>query len=744
MKIIRWISLALLLFILVACTSVGNGNGSGTDLPTPQISTTFTPDEDAAMRAYLDAMLVEEYETMYTILTQVSRDAISLDEFTNRYRNARTTMNVQTIDYSILSTLKNPRTAQVAFRIIYRTSVLGDIQRDMVANFSLEGGAWKLQWDDGLILPELAGGKKLYIDLRTPSRGDIYDRNGLPIVTQAEAVALGFTPAEVPDGQQGLLLSELSKLTGLTIGAIQALYENVSPEYYIPVGEATAEAVEERYAVLSSIGGLRMNSYSSRYYFDGGVAAQAIGYTLPIFPEEVEEYQRKGYSLGQRVGKAGVEQWGESYLAGTNGASLYVTSAEGAVETRIASTDPQPAASITLTIDKNLQIEAQQAMSGMTGAIVVLEVNTGRVLAMISSPTFDSNFFDPNNFNSLALEGLVNDPTRPLINRAVQENYPLGSVFKLITAAAALESGLFTAESEYDCQYEFTELVPYGGPVLYDWTWERCEREKRESGEETCDTKPSGLLTLPEGLMRSCNPWFYHLGLDLFNQSRTTNIHDMALGFGLGQPTGIEIAESPGNIPLPESGTQATSLAIGQGDTQVTPLQVAVFTAAIANGGTLYRPSLIESVQPVIGDAILTFEPQVNGTLPISADTLQILQDAMLAVTTSPRGTAYRPMRGLNYLVAGKTGTAETGVPGSPHSWFAGFTQEEREDKPDIAIAVIVEFKGEGSEFAAPIFRRVVEAYFTGRARTVYPWESSIGVTKTPTPEGGETPTPIE
>ena len=749
MKIVRWISIALLLAMLVACNPSGNGNVNGSDLPTPEISTTFAPDEDLAMRTYLDALLVEEYDSMYAMLTQVSRDAISAEEFASRHRNARTTMNVQSIEYSILSTLKNPRTAQVAYRLIYHTSVLGDIQRDIVANFSLEGGAWKLQWDDGLILPELAGGKKLYIDIRSPSRGDIYDRYGLPIVTQAEAVALGFTPAEVPAEQEGLLLSELSKLTGLTYGAIRALYENVSPEYYIPVGEATAEAVAERYYALSAIGGLRMNNYSSRYYFDGGVAAQAVGYTQPIFPEELEEYQRKGYSVGQRIGRDGIEQWGEAYLAGRSGASLYITSPEGAVETRIATSDPQPAASITLTIDKELQMDAQRAMSGMPGAIVVMEVDTGRILAMVSSPTFDPNLFDPNNFNSMALENLMNNSNRPLVNRAAQESYPLGSVFKLITTAAALESGLYTPESEYDCQYEFTELVPYGGPTLYDWTWDHCQQEKRESGEDKCDTRPSsvlmgGPLTIQEGLFRSCNPWFYHIGLDLFNQGRTTAIHDMAIGFGLGQLTGIEITESAGNVPLPESGTHATSLAIGQGDTQVTPLQVATFIAAIANGGTLYRPSMVESVKPVIGEATLTFEPKVNGTLPISADTLQLIQNAMLDVTTSTRGTAYIRMRGLNIPVAGKTGTAETGIPGSPHSWFAGYTQIDREDKPDIAVAVIVEYMGEGSEYAAPIFRRIVEAYFTGAARTVYPWESSIGVTRTPTPEGGETPTPVE
>jgi penicillin-binding protein 2 len=269
------------------------------------------------------------------------------------------------------------------------------------------------------------------------------------------------------------------------------------------------------------------------------------------------------------------------------------------------------------------------------------------------------------------------------------------------------------------------------------------------TGNTTCsgkNAKPSGMLTLPQGLMRSCDPWFYHIGYTLYSNGKGNLISDMARSFGLGNGTGIEqVAEAKGSIPDPTDGTNATSIAIGQGDVQVTALQVATFMAAIANGGTLYRPQLVEKIQPVTGDAINVFRPQANGTLPISMENLKVLQNAMRSVVADPRGTANYPLAGLLIPVAAKTGTAESGAT-DPHAWFAGFSLADSPNKPDIAVAVLVNNQGEGSVWAAPIFRRVMEIYFNGRRQTVYPWEKTFGeidpdynpfgpsLTPTPTP----------
>jgi len=167
---------------------------------------------------------------------------------------------------------------------------------------------------------------------------------------------------------------------------------------------------------------------------------------------------------------------------------------------------------------------------------------------------------------------------------------------------------------------------------------------------------------------------------------------------------------------------------------------VASFVAAVGNGGTLYRPQVVEQIAPANGGATFNFRPEVRNELPVSEQNLETIQQAMVRVVADRRGTAYREFLGFRIPLAGKTGTAED-PPRDPHAWFAGYTFAEREDLPDIAVAVVVENTGEGSEFAAPIFRRVLETYFFGRPLTLYPWESQIGVPR-PEPEEAETPAP--
>ena len=249
--------------------------------------------------------------------------------------------------------------------------------------------------------------------------------------------------------------------------------------------------------------------------------------------------------------------------------------------------------------------------------------------------------------------------------------------------------------------------------------------------------------------MRSCNPWFWHIGLDFYQRGMVTTISDMARGFGLGSATGIEIGDAAGNIPDPTNEVDAINLAIAQGNTLITPLQVADFMAAVGNGGSLYKPSVIDKIMPVDGTPSYTFAPTLRGTLLVSPENLAIVQQAMVSVVMNPRGTAYRTSGfGINSFVsstgipvAAKTGTAEAGI-GDPHAWFAGYTFAGRENKPDIAVAVLVEHGGEGSVVAEPIFRRVLEIYFLGHPQIRYPWESQVGVVATPTPEVTETATP--
>ncbi len=466
------------------------------------------------MRTYLEALKSEDYVTMYGMLTQVSRDAISAEDFAARYTDTLNVMSAGSFDYEVLSALiNNPYAAQVAFRIVYHTALVGDITRDMVAHLSLENDQWKIQWDDSLILPELAGGMKLAMDYQIPARGDIYDDTGKAIVNQSNAVALGIIPGQMNDKSSDTLISELASLCILDPQELRDKIDASGLDWYIPVCEASTDEAERILAL--NPGGLVVTPYEARFYHQE-LASQAVGYTQFISQDNLDEYRRLGYQGTERVGAAGIEQWAEDYLAGKHGGSLYVVDPNsGQIVTRIANSDPQPADSVYLTIDSNLQYYAQQALTSFRGAVVVLERDTGRVLAMASSPGFDANLFEPENYNNNLVTELLNDTATPLVNRATQGQYPLGSVFKVVTFSAALESGLFLPETTFDCQYDWNGLTDQ---VRHDWTWDHCQKRLQAGNEcNTSDSQPSGLLTLPEGLMRSCNPWFWQIGLDLFN-----------------------------------------------------------------------------------------------------------------------------------------------------------------------------------------------------------------------------------
>jgi cell division protein FtsI/penicillin-binding protein 2 len=710
-------------------------------LPDPSMRTTPAPDAEAAARQYLDSWAADDYTSMYAMLTGLSRDAVEFETFETRYRTVASEAALQGLHYEILSSLTNPRSAQVGYRIVLESSLVGEISRDTIMNLSLENGAWHIQWDDSLILPELVGGNTLWMDRYIPARANIYDRSGNALVAQADAVSIGLDTSRIDFDRLESLLTLIYQAMGSRPdyhpNVIQPRVENYARfGWYLPVGEVSSDAFGRYENAFSGYDGVILRNYRSRFYFDGGAAPHVIGYVSALQTDELETFLRQGYARDERVGRAGLERWGESSLSGTRGGALYVISPGGQVVTRLAEKESSVSQAIYTTLDRNLQLGAQRALAGFNGAIVAVELETGRILAMASSPAFDPNAFEYTNPNSSALlQDLFANPEAPFLNRATQGLYPLGSVFKIFTMAAAMDSGVYTPASTYECGYFFTELP---GITLNDWTYERFQR-----GDNVA---PSGLLTLPEGLMRSCNPYFWHIGLNLFNLGRVTDISQMARDFGLGQATRVlgllPEEERAGNIPDPTEQVDAVNISIGQGAVQVTPIQIAMAVAAIGNGGTIYRPQLIERIEPPGDEPTFVFEPEENGQLPLDEDDLRVLQEAMVSVVANRRGTAnfvLGPWSTSNRIpIAGKTGTAED-PPRPPHAWFAGYTFAGRENRPDIAVVVIIENVGEGSEFGAPVFKAMLEIYFNGQRATRFPWESSLGVLATPTPQVDDT-----
>ncbi|NMB59206.1 MAG: hypothetical protein GYA12_08565 [Chloroflexi bacterium] len=712
--------LIVLSFILSSCTPSSFAvEGIGTVVPSGTGSLHAEAAKKTAER-FLDAWKNEDYASMYDLTTLVSRDAISREDFEKKYRDVAQHLGFNELNSQILSVMPGEQVTQIGIRVTFKTTVFGELSRDIVMNTTREENLWRVQWEDGLILPELRGGNRLTSDYDTAGRGDIYDRNGAPIATQMDAVAIGLKPEDMLKPQEGNLLLALTKLTGRTEESLRKQIDANRDSNYIPVSEVTSQAVQQMSDELSLLRGLVLTPYKGRFYFNEGIAPQAIGYLLKIPPEKLEAYRRKGYSGEETVGVSGLEAWAEDRLAGIRGGSVYVVDPRGNIITRLANARSKAPEYMYTTIDKDLQVQAQRAIEGYRGAIVVMERDTGKLLSLVSSPGYDANLFETNNFNSgYLLNKAINDPDKALLNRATQGAYPLGSIFKIITMCAALESGYFRSNTIYDCGYRFTELP---GTTLYDWTYQYGK-------------SPSGKIDLIAGLVRSCNPYFWHIGLELFKKGEANDIVDHAAIYGLGKPTGIkELEEVTGQVIDPKNEGDAVQLAIGQGSMLTTPLQVAVMISAIGNGGNLFRPEIVSKFTTPDGNVTFTAEPEVMGKLTERPQIMDVIRTAMRRVVTDEKGTAQPALAGIQIPIYGKTGTAST-AENEPHSWFAGYTDGAKETKkPDITIVVLAENAGEGSMVAAPIFRRIIEVYYNGRPSKLFPWESSLYVTREATP----------
>jgi penicillin-binding protein 2 len=729
----RLVTGLLLALILVGCASLTAPLPTAAPPPTASV-TPNTPDPAGTATTFLEAWKRGDFAGMYSLLSPLSQDAISLVDFEARYQSLAKGAGLKAVEASVLSVLKNGATAQVSYEVDLHTAVVGTITRKIKMPLIYSAGRWAVSWTDGLILPELAGGATLNMQFTVPARANIYDRNGLGLAVQGEAVAVGVQPGQITD--EPAVLAALSSLLGLQPDAIKQKYANAHPDWYVPIGEVSAEEAQAHLADLTKLGGIILTRYATRFYPNSGVAPQVIGYMSGISSDQLADYQARGYTGDERVGQSGLEAWGEQYLAGVRGGSLYAVS-PGGQSTKLAESAAQPAQAIYTTLDRSLEMQVQAALGSFKGSIIVLNPSDGEVLAMASSPDYDPNLFDPTNRNSAGLSAVLQDPGKPLLNRATQGIYPPGSVFKIPMMGAALLSGLYNKDSAYTCTGTWNLLGPTA--VKYDWT-------------VSFGVAPHGKINLEQALSYSCDTYFYTVAYNLY-QKNPDLMSQVARQFGLGEFTQVgQVAEAKGLMPDPawkqatygEAWTPGDSvnMGIGQGFVLVTPLQIAQMVAAVRNGGTLYRPQMVARVAPPGGAPSYKFQPIVNGKLPVSADQLDLIRQGLSGAVNLPSGTAHFVFPNFVVPVAGKTGTSEDPGGGAPHAWFAGYTEANRSDKPDIVIVVMVENIGEGSQFAAPIFKRIAEDYFLGRPYTLYPWESEFGTTATPAPASTATPKP--
>ena len=571
---------------------------------------------------------------------------------------------------------------------------------------------WYLQINLGEHYRDLAENNRVRIRSVPPPRGHIFDKYGREIVTNRPSFNVSLIREDSFDIQD-----VLKRLSVVLDEDIEELWERIrkgagTPRHF-PI--TLKEDVDwETLAYLENnkykFSGIRIEVQPVRIYHYGDLGANIIGYTGSISPKELEADKEGVYEGGDLIGKRGLERIREADLRGEKGSSSTEVNARGFEQQQLKHQDPLPGRDIHLTIDVELQQAAEQylAISDKAGAVVALEVDTGRVLAAVSSPTIHLEDF----IGGISLKNwnaLLENKRNPLLNKAVQGVYPPGSTYKIVTALAGLSEGVITENTTFYCPGHY-----YFGRRLY-----RCWKH---SGHGTVDIR--------RALTESCDVFFYQVGQRL----GVDRLAAYAKKLGLGIRSGIELEhEKAGIVPTKDwkrkrfkekwHEGETLSVAIGQGFNNMTPLQICLMTAAIANGGRIYQPQIVEMVKTTDGEIIERLTPKLLSELSSRDKSyLHIVKDGLFGVVQGKRGTA-RNVRIEGLTVAGKTGTAqvvrlaqykglkEQDIPYKyrDHAWFTCYAPA---DNPKIAVTVLVEHGLHGGSGAGPIARVMLKKYF--------------------------------
>jgi penicillin-binding protein 2 len=537
------------------------------------------------------------------------------------------------------------------------------------------------------------------IDIPAP-RGIIFDRNNKVLVKNVPSFDISVVKEDIPRDSE--TLSNLGKLIGLSPDEINGYLSKASTLPFSPVKlkkNVSFEEIAKVEAGKIDFPGLQTEVVGGREYVYGNSASHVLGYLSRLSLVQLRAIEYRGISPDSLTGRFGIEKVHNAVLSGVTGKKIIEVDATGSVIKVARIKRPVKGRDIRLTIDIDLQVEAERSLRGKAGAVVALNTDTGEVLALASAPSFDPNLF----VRGISYEDwkrLISDPHKPLLNRAIQSQYPPGSTFKIITAIAALEEGLITKDTQYYCSGSI-----YFGRVFRCW---------KEEGH--------GDVRLHKAIVESCDVYFYEVGKEL----DIDILAQYAMGFGLGRPTGIEIEGEAAGI-VPSSGWkletkrenwyrgETLNTVIGQGYLAATPIQMAGLMAAVATGGKLYEPFLLMDPDK---------EVKLKGIVKIKPDNIKLIKKALLGVVEDKHGTG-RLSRSNIARIGGKTGTSqviggatkEENLPEKykDHAWFIAFSSEK---KPQIAVAVFVEHGGHGGTGAAPIAKKIIEAFYKNNQKS--------------------------
>jgi penicillin-binding protein 2 len=674
------------------------------------------PSPDPVARAYADAWMKREYQAMWDLLTEESRERVGTEGFIDRLPLIADAMTLRSLDVTVGPSTRaklangspDPRSATVPMDVTFHTTRVGDVRRNTTLSLVLVGekdkAVWRISWSPEAILPSLTPGRLVRMTRIDTSRGVIRARDGTELATFIDGSVIGIVPGQMRS-EDGLALS-LAPLVGLTPDQIKAKLRQpwVRADTFVPIKTLSGAALDGIKPKLAVIEGVASQATRVRSY-PSGLASQTIGYLAEASDVEAQKRAARGVQAGDLIGKAnsGLEDTLDDVLGGTYGWRLSIIEPNGDRAELLGETAAIPGMDVVLSLDPVLQKAAEDALGDRKGAIVAEDPWSGEILAIASRPTFDLNAFA--NADAANIARFTADARKPLFNRATFGQYPTGSSFKPITAAAAMKEGLYKWGDRINCPARWTG---------YGEQWAQLNHE----------TGNLGLIDLRTALARSCNTFFYELGKRL-NDRNPDLLPNAAKSFGLGKATDIDyVLEAEGLVPSPAWKAQratdktwnpgdATNLAIGQGFLLATPLQMANYAAALASDGIVWKPRLVLEFRDRSGAVQKKFEKAELGRAASIPTDLSLIRDGMRAVVADGDGTVYFPFLGFGVSVAGKSGTAET-PSGNPHGWFIGHASFEQ---PSIAFAAVFEEFPQppgthASQFVATAVRAVVGAKF--------------------------------
>jgi penicillin-binding protein 2 len=528
-------------------------------------------------------------------------------------------------------------------------------------------------------------------------RGILFDRRGVPLVDNRPAFTLSLIPRELdrdPERRK-VALGRVAALLGIPYRELEESAARVPPDSLLPVRVRRGLTLDDVAKIEEwklELPGVIVEVEPQRTYPTSRFAAHLLGYVREANEEQLKQGR---YRRGDMVGQTGLERLLDEYLRGRDGGESIEVDAMGRPVRLVQQTDPHPGAQVITTLDRRIQEAAEQALEGRAGAIVVMDPRNGDVIAMASAPAYPIDRFT-GTIDRDAWLAVVRDPEHPMLNRALQTQYAPGSVFKIVVTAAGLQEGTLTPMDRVHCGGQFH----LGAWTFKDW---------KEGGHGTVD--------LHRAMAQSCNIFFYQAGLKVGGAT----IAKYASLFGFGHLTGVDLqSEKPGFLPQPKvkrgrqiwQAGETVNMSIGQGALLVTPIQVARFMSAVANGGVLWKPRLVQRVERGSQGVVYNDPGQVTGNVELSPIVWAFLKQSLWSVVNEGGTGAAARIPGLD--VAGKTGTAQMianskASRGEDHAWFAAFAPV---NEPEVVVVVLVERGGKGGQVAAPIARKILNAIF--------------------------------